>query len=139
MAIKNARLINLLNRQFNREIGALLRYLIEAAALSGERQATARTLYSNEVSEKVERAQYLADQIVALGGNPTLSPTIVRPQVTPREMLRHDAAEEHTDEQNYLELATEAERAQLSALKLKMKEQAVIEHKHAGEMESLLW
>lgn len=137
--MKNARLTNLLNRQFNRELGALLRYLIEAAHLNSEPNATARALYLNEVREKVQRAQYLADQIVEMGGSPTLSPKIARPQITLREMLRHDATEEHTDEQNYLKLASEAEKAQLSSLKLKLKEQAALEHKHVGEMESLLW
>jgi bacterioferritin len=137
--MKNARLINLLNRQFNREISALLRYMMEAASLNGANQATARTLYLTEVREKVEHAQYLADQIVALGGSPTLSPKITRPQITLREMLRHDAVEEHTDEQNYLKLASEAEKAQLSSLKLKLKEQAALEQKHVSEMERLLW
>lgn len=137
--MKNARLVNLLNRQFHREVGALLRYLIEAASLNGESHATARTLYLNEVSEKVERAQYLADQIVALGGDPTLSPDIFHPQTDLRQMLRRDASEEQTDEQNYLELATEAERAQLSTLKQKMQDHAAIEHKHVREMEGLLW
>jgi bacterioferritin len=137
--MKNARLINLLNRQFNREVSAFLRYLIEAASLNGESHATARTLYLYEVSEKVERAQYLADQIVALGGDPTLSPDIVRPQATLRQMLRRDATEEQTDAQNYLELATEAEMAGLSPLKQKMQEQAAVEHKHVCEMEVLLW
>ncbi|MCW5552021.1 MAG: hypothetical protein KIS67_07625 [Verrucomicrobiae bacterium] len=137
--MKHARLANLLNRQFNREISALLRYVIEAASLHGESQATVRALYLAEAHERVERAQYLADQIVAMGDNPTLSPTVVRPQITLREMLRHDASEEHTDEQNYLKLACEAEKAQLSSLKQRMKEQATLEHKHVGEMESLLW
>jgi bacterioferritin (cytochrome b1) len=137
--MKIPRLIKLLNRQLNREVSAMLRYTIEAASLNGESHATARTLYLNEVSEKVERAQYLADQIVALCGDPTLSPDIVRPQATLREMLRRDATEEQTDAQNYLELATEAKEAGLSALKQKMQEQAAIEHKHVCEMEGLLW
>jgi bacterioferritin len=137
--MKNSRLINLLNRQFNREVSALLRYLIEAAFLNGESHATARTLYLNEVSEKVERAQYLADQIVALGGAPTLSPDSVHPQATIRQMLRRDVAEEQTDEQNYLALATEADKAGLSPLKLKMQEQATVEHEHVCSMEGLLW
>lgn len=117
----------------------MLRYTIEAASLNGESHATARTLYLNEVSEKVERAQYLADQIVALGGDPKLSPDIVHPQTDLRQMLRRDAVEEQTDEQNYLNLATEAEKAQLSALKLEMEKHAAIEHKHVREMEGLLW
>lgn len=135
----NARLINLLNRQFNREISALLRYLIEAASLTDESQATARTLYLQEVNEKLAHAQYLAVQIVTLGGNPTLSPDIVHPQTDLRQMLRRDAVEEQTDEQNYLKLATEAQKAHLSVLKLNMQEHAAIEHQHVREMEGLLW
>ena len=54
-------------------------------------------------------------------------------------MLRHAAAEEHTNEQNYLRLAFEADKAQLASLKLKLKERAALEHQHVGEMESWLW
>ncbi len=117
----------------------MLRYVIEAASLHGASQATVRALYLTEVQERVRRAQYLADQLVALGGTPALSPTIVHPQFTLREMLRHNAVEEHTDEHKYLKLASEAEKAQLSSLKLKLKEQAAMDHKHVSEMESLLW
>lgn len=106
--MKNTQLVNLLNRQFHREAGAVLRYLIEAAALNGENHATARTLYSQAINEKLAHAQHLADQIVALGGNPTLTPDTVHPQTNLRQRLRRDAVEERTDEQNYLKFAIEA-------------------------------
>ena len=139
MTMKNVRLVNLLNRQFNREVSAILRYMIEAASLNGADHAAVRSLYLKEVGEKVEHAQYLANQIVALGGTPALTPDFGCPRATVREMLRRDAAEEQTDERNYLQLAFEADRARLAALRLKMQEQAAVEHEHVCAMERLLW
>jgi bacterioferritin len=137
--MKNVQLINLLNRQFNREVSALLRYLTEAASLNGAEQVAARKIYLKEVGKKVEQAQYLADQIVALGGRPTLKLDFGLPQGTAREMLRRDVGEEQSDEKNYLRLASAADRARLAALKLRMQEQAAVEHEHVSTMESLLW
>ena len=135
----NSKLINLLNRQFNREVNTLLRYLIEAASMQGPEDSVVRSLYLKEVGEKVDHAQSLADQIVALGGKPDLHPVPACPPVTVREMLMHDAAEEKTEEQNYLRLASEAEKEELTELKRKLEAQADVEHQYRYEMECLLW
>lgn len=92
--MKNSNLIYLLNQQLNREISALLRYMIEAAAIKGAEQEIVRTTYLKGVSEKIEHAQSLADQIVTLGGTPNLHPVHACPPASVREMLRHDADEE---------------------------------------------
>lgn len=138
-AMKNSKLINQLNRQFNRNVRALLRYMVEAASTKGAEQETVRQVYLQEVGEKVEHAQSLADQIVALGGIPILKPVPDCPPTTVREMLSRDAAEEHTDEQNCLRLAAEAEQAKLVELQQKLEQQAAANHEHRYEMQCLLW
>lgn len=135
----NSKLINLLNRQFNREVNTLLRYLIEAASMRGPEDSVVRSLYLKEIGEKVDHAQSLADQIVALGATPHLHPASACPPVSVREMLRHDAAEEKTEEQNYLRLASEAEKEELVELKRKLEAQAGVEHHYRYELECLLW
>ena len=137
--MKNSKLINRLNQQFNREVSALLRYMIEAASMKGPDDNVVRSLYLKEVGEKMGHAQSLADQIVALGGTPNLNPVPACPPATVREMLRRDAAEKQTDEKNYLQFASEAEKEMLVALKTKMEEQATSEHEHGYEMQCLLW
>ena len=137
--MNNARFIALLNDQFNREVSMLLRFLIEAAALNDPDHEAARKLYLRDISEKVEQAQYLADQIVTLGGTPTLKPDPGCPPTNAREMLKHDAAEEETDERNYLQLAGEAEHENLPELKQKLELQSAEEHHRSYEMRRLLW
>jgi bacterioferritin len=137
--MNNNALIKRLNAQFNREVGTLARYLIEAAILNDTDHESARHMYLRDVSEKLEHAQYIADQIVALGGTPSLKSARFSPPTNVREMLRHDANEEQKDEKNYSRLASEAEKARLSPLKLRMQDQAAAEHQHVNAMEGLLW
>jgi hypothetical protein len=54
-------------------------------------------------------------------------------------MLRHDANEEQKDEEYYRQLASKAEQAYLTPLKLRLQEHAAAEHEHINARESLLW
>jgi bacterioferritin (cytochrome b1) len=137
--MKNSELINRLNQQLNRKVSTLVRYMIQAASINDGDHAVVRTMYLNEVGQKVEHAQYLADQIVALGGTPILKPTPASPPATVREMLARDATEEKTDQKIYLQLAFEAEKEMLVGLKMKLEQQADDEHQHGYEKECLLW
>jgi bacterioferritin len=137
--MKNDLLIKGLEVQFGREADALRRYLIEAAALNDPDHETARQLYLREIQEKLERAQYLADQIVLLGGGPTLKPGRRNPAATMRDMLRRDAREEILDEKNYRRLASLAEREHRMDLKQKLEAQAAAEHQCGYEMQCRLW
>ncbi len=136
--MNNASLIQRFNARFNREVSTMARYLIEAAILNDADHEVARQMCLRDVSEKLEHAQYLADQIVALGGTPRLKSAHFSP-ANEREMLRHDADQEQKDEKNYRQLASEAEQARLSPLKLRLQEHAAAEHKHVNAMEGLLW
>ncbi len=138
-AMKNHTLTKQLNAQFNREVRTFARYLIEAAILNGADHEVARQMYLRDASEKLEHAQYLAEQIVALGGTPRLKSSHVCPPTDVREMLRHDANEEQKDEKNYRQLASKAEQARLAQLRLRMQEDAAAGHQHVNAMESLLW
>ncbi len=137
--MKNDPLIKGLAVQFNREASALLRYLIEAAALIDPNHETARQLYLREIRETPDHAQYLADQIVLLGGTPTLKTGRGSPAATVRDMLRRDAREETIDEKNYRQLASVAEREHRMDLKQKLEAQAAAEHQCGYEMQCRLW
>ncbi len=91
-------------------------------------------MYLKEVGDEVGHAQYLADQIIMLGGTPRLSPDLTIPSSDVRQMLNNDIKEERTDVANYVALATMAEKAGLIALRMKMDEQAADEDAHAQEM-----
>lgn len=134
----NQELINGLNEQLNREVTTFLRYMLQAAHIKGATNETIREMYQNEVTDEVAHAQYLASQIVMLGGTPQLAPDLTPPPMDVRQMLEHDAQEEKTDVQNYVRLAALAEKEGLFALKMAMEEQAADEDEHGQEMRRLL-
>jgi bacterioferritin len=131
-------LISGLNDQLNREVTTFLRYMLQAAGIKGAQWQNVREMYQGEVADEVGHAQYLADQIVMLGGAPRLQPDLSPPPGDVREMLEHDIAKERKDVGNYMELAALAEKEGLFALKLKMEEQAADEDSHGQEMQRLL-
>ena len=134
----NHELITGLNNQLNREVTTFLRYMLSGATIKGAAWENVRTMYQQEVAEEVGHAQYLADQIVMLGGVPKLQPDLSPPPSDVRDMLSHDIQEEQTDVQNYTHLAGLAEKAGLFALKMKMEEQAADEDEHRQKMQRLL-
>ena len=131
-------LLNGLNEQLNREVTTFLRYMLQAASIKGAQWQNVREMYQQEVTDEVGHAQYLADQIVMLGGTPKLQPDLSPPPSDVREMLSHDIREEQTDVQNYTRLAGLAEKVGLFALKMKMEEQAADEDEHRQGMQRLL-
>jgi bacterioferritin len=134
----NQALIDGLNQQLNREITTLLRYMAQAASISGFAHEGVRQMYLEEVTDEVGHAQYLMNQIVMLGGVPKPEVRIAPPPTDVREMLRADAAEEATDVKNYVRLAALAEQEGMYSLKLKLEEQAGDEDEHGREMRRLL-
>jgi bacterioferritin len=131
-------LIAKLNDQLNREVTTFLRYMLQGAAIKGAEWESVRTMYLSEVADEVGHAQYLANQIVMLGGTPMLQPQLTPPPSDVREMLAHDIKEERTDVDNYIALAAMAEQRRLIALKMQMEQQAADEDGHAQKMQRLL-
>lgn len=134
----NQELVQCLNQQLNREVTTFLRYMLQAASIKGQQHESVRAMYLGEVTDEVGHAQYLANQIVMLGGTPTLTPDLTPPPKDVREMLERDAGEEAHDVKNYVRLASLAEQDGLFALKMKMEEQAADEDEHGQEMRRLL-
>lgn len=131
-------LLDRLNQQLNREVSTFLRYMLQAASIKGAESESVREMYLDEVTDEVEHAQYLANQIEMLGGTPSLDPDLTPPPSEVSEMLKSDAEEEKMDVQNYERLASLAEEEGLVALKNAMEEQAVDEDEHGHEMRRLL-
>lgn len=131
-------LIDGLNDQLNREVTTFLRYMLQAASISGATNEPVRQMYLAEVADEVSHAQYLANQIEALGGTPELDPDLTPPPADVPTMLRRDADAEEEDVRHYSRLAELAEDEGLVALKTAMEDQAADEDEHRQEMERLL-
>jgi bacterioferritin len=134
----NRDLVHGLNEQLNREVTTFLRYMLQAASITGAQYEPIRAMYLAEVTDEVGHAQYLANQIVLLGGTPQLNPDLTPPPTGVRHMLEHDAEEEKTDVRNYVRLAALAEQEGHIALKMVMEQQAADEDEHGQEMLRLL-
>lgn len=135
--MKNDDLITKLNDQLNREVSTFLRYMRQAAAIKGAANDSVRSMYLTEVTDEVAHAQYLANQIVHLGGTPVLTPDLSPVPATVDEMLVADIAAEGADVTNYIALAAMAEAEGHFALKQTMEEQAADEDSHRQEMSRL--
>ena len=127
-----------LNEQLNREVTTFLRYMLQAASIKGAANEVVRELYLEEVKDEVGHAQYLANQIVMLGGTPKLAPYQEPAPTEIPVMLERDAAAEEADVKNYVKLAELAEKAGFYSLKMQMEEQAADEDEHRHEMRRLL-
>lgn len=136
--MKNDTLITKLNEQLNREVSTFLRYMLQAAAIKGAANEAIRSLYLSEVADEVQHAQYLANQIVRLGGTPKLAPDLSPIPSQVEQMVAADVAAESTDVANYIELAGMAESLGEFALKQTMEDQAADEDSHRQEMRRLM-
>lgn len=136
--MSDQKLIGQLNRQLNREVTTCLRYLLQAASIRGAEHEKIRELYANEVPDELGHAQYLATQIVDLGGTPSLEPDLATPPDDVRVMLERDSVEEEQDVENYRQLATLAEDEGHFALKVRMEEHASDEGEHGRKLRRLL-
>lgn len=138
LGMADKELLDKLNNQLNREVSTFLRYMLQAASIKGAEFEYVRKMYLEEVEDEMRHAQYLANQIVLLGGSPKLNPDLTPPPKKVEKMLTNDAEEERKDVKNYRKLAELAGEEEFFSLKLHMEEQGADEDEHMQEMLRLL-
>ncbi|HEX9562882.1 MAG TPA: ferritin-like domain-containing protein, partial [Gemmatimonadaceae bacterium] len=84
---KVRKLVDGLNEDLAGELGAIIQYLTYAAKATGPFRPQLAQFFLTEVADEQLHAQFLANKIVALGGEPTTVPRPVPPAFTNREML----------------------------------------------------
>lgn len=67
-------LINNLNDDLAGELSAIIQYLTYAARVTGPYRPQLSQFFLTEVADEQLHAQFLANKIVALGGEPTTTP-----------------------------------------------------------------
>src|SRR5690349_21885711 len=87
-------LIEGLNHDLAGEYQAILMYTHYSAKLTGPYRRELRALFQAEIGDEQGHAQFLADKISALGGEPTTKPREVPYANRPREMLESALAAE---------------------------------------------
>lgn len=131
-------LIEGLNRDLAGEYQAVLMYSNYAAKLTGPSRGTLRTLFQAEIADELGHAQFLADTIAAMGGEPVAEARQVAPANCPREMLQNALAAEKQAIADYGERLRQAEEFGDIGLKVALGNQLADEARHKGELEQRL-
>jgi bacterioferritin len=131
-------LIDALNIDLAREYSAIIQYTQYSAKVRGPYRAELKAFFQAEIPDEQLHAQYLADKIAALGGNPTTQPDPVRNADTPEDMLRAVRDAEADAVRRYTERAQQAEAAGDIGLKVQLENFISDEQTHMQEVEQML-
>ncbi len=136
--MKKDELINKLNEDLASEFGAIIQYLTYAARATGPYRPQLSQFFLAEVADEQLHAQYLANKIVALGGEPTTVPRAVSTPETNRGMLQAVLEAERQATQSYTERAKEAEEYGDKGLVVQLEDFIRDESNHVDETERML-
>jgi bacterioferritin len=138
MAKRNTKLIARLNEDLAGEFGAVIQYLTYAAKATGPYRPQLAQFFLAEVADEQLHAQFLANKIVALGGEPATVPRPVAPAHTNREMLEAVLAAERRATKDYTKRAREADAIGDKGLAVQLEDMVRDESGHAEETERIL-
>lgn len=131
-------LIDGLNDDLAGELSAVIQYITYAAKATGPYRPQLAQFFLAEVVDEQGHAQYLANKIVALGGEPTTQPRPVPPAATNREMVEAVLAAERQAIRDYSERAQQAEELGEKGLAVQLEDMVRDESGHADETERIL-
>jgi len=127
-----------LNQDLANELSAIIQYTTYAAKATGPYRPQLTQFFLAEVPDEQMHAQYLANKIVALGGEPTTVPTKVAQASTNREMLEAVLAAEREATIGYTKRAEEADEFGDKGLAVQLEDMVRDESGHAEEVERIL-
>jgi bacterioferritin len=131
-------MIALLNEDLANELSAIIQYITYAAKATGPFRPQLVQFFLAEVPDEQLHAQYLANKIVVLGGEPTTKPAPVAPAKTNREMLEAVLKAEQKARAGYTQRAMDAEAFGDLGLKVQLEDMVLDESNHAEETERIL-
>jgi bacterioferritin len=131
-------LVKRLNEDLAGELGAIIQYITYAAKATGPFRPQLAQFFLAEVADEQLHAQYLANKIVALGGEPTTKPRAVPTAKTNREMLEAVLAAEKQATQDYAQRAQDADAFGDKGLVVQLDDMVRDESGHFEETERIL-
>lgn len=131
-------LINHLNQDLAGELGAVIQYLTYAAKASGPFRPQLVQFFMAEVPDEQGHAQFLANKIVSLGGEPTTLPRPVPAARTNRDMLEAVLAAEKQATADYTLRAEQAGALGEKGLQVQLENMVLDENGHAEETARIL-
>jgi len=136
--MKSNDLIERLNEDLAGELGAVIQYTIYAAKATGPFRPQLVEFFLKEVPDELGHAQFLANKIVALGGEPTTQARAVPAAASTREMLEAVLEAEQKAVADYTQRAKDAEAFGDKGLVVQLEDIVRDETGHAEETERIL-
>lgn len=131
-----AELVENLNKALSLELAGVIQYSQHSYLVTGTDRQIFKDYFRDQAEEAQDHAESLGDKIVALGGLPTVEPSMIRQSADTQEMLKQD-----------LELEREAMAAYMAAWascddhdmpqKFWLEERIAEEQLHIEELEKL--
>ena len=131
-------LIERLNEDLASEFGAIIQYLLYSARATGPYRPQLSQFFLAEVVDEQMHAQYLANKIVALGGEPTTVPRPVPLPDSNRRMLEEILKSETLATANYTQRAKDAEAYGDKGLVVQLEDFIRDESNHVEETQRIL-
>ncbi|HEX6962132.1 MAG TPA: ferritin-like domain-containing protein [Lacipirellula sp.] len=131
-------MIKRLNEDLAGELSAIVQYITYAAKTTGPDRPELSKFFLAEVPDEQGHASFLANKIVALGGEPTTTPREVKAAKDNRAMLEAVLAAEQRSMADYTQRAKEAEQFGDKGLVVELEDIIRDETNHAEETERIL-
>ena len=131
-------MVKLLNEDLAGELGAMIQYITYAAKATGPYRPQLTQFFLNEVPDEQGHAQYLANKIVALGGEPTTKARDVPAAKNDRAMVEAVCQAEQRAVTDYTKHAKQAEEFGDKGLVVQLEDIINDETGHLEETERLL-
>ncbi len=131
-------LIELLNEDLSGELSAVVQYTTYAAKVTGPYRPQLSAFFLAEISDEQGHALFLANKIVALGGEPTTEVRPVKKASNNREMLEAVMEAEKQAIVDYTQRAIEADEMGDKGLAVQLEDMVRDESGHAEESERML-
>ncbi|MBD1371063.1 ferritin-like domain-containing protein [Hazenella sp. IB182357] len=138
MDANKKQLLDGLNEDLAQELTAIHQYIYNAAVVTGLARLTLKDFFEAEASDEASHAQYLADKIATLGGEPVVNSYEVKRTRDVKEMLEVTLQAEIDTIKRYTERIQQAEACGEIELKIKLEDLIADETRHKEEMERLL-
>lgn len=131
-------IIDALNEDLAGELGAIAQYITYAAKASGPYRPQLAAFFLEEVADETDHAQFLANKIVAFGGEPTTEARPVPKADSNQAMLEAILEAETRAAEDYTERARQAEELGDKALVVALEDMIRDETEHREETERIL-
>jgi bacterioferritin len=138
MEVDKQTLIDHLNEDLAGELSAIIQYITYASKATGPYRPQLAAFFLAEVADEQLHAQFLANKIVALGGEPTTVARPVTQAATNRELLEAVLDAEIQASKDYTQRALEAEEFGDKGLVVQLEDMVRDETGHSEETERML-